>query len=765
MSSNVKSWRSTRRSLTAPARGATAMLLILAGLLGVSQTISAADGEFINISTRAYVGTGEEVMIGGFIVRDAPRRVAIHALGPELANRGVSNALADPVLRVIDTTDPDNHTELMFNDDWNDSQGQILLDIWGSALPFATGSKGSAAVLTLEPGSYTAIVEGKNGTSGVALVEIWKLDSPGADGNFANISARAVVRAGDEVMIGGFIVRDGPRRVAIHALGPELANRGVSNALADPVLRVVDTTDPDQHTELMVNDDWEDSQGHLLADPGGSPLSFMAGSKSSAAVLTLKPGSYTAIVEGKNGTSGVALVEVHGIDFSRSPNLIFIMADDLGWADVGYNGASFYETPHIDALCASGMKFTSAYPGASNCMPSRSCIVSGMYITRTQMWTPGGEAKGNAAYMKFLVPRRGDDAGDGIFPSKEVMDPSVTSIAEVLNSAGYRTARFGKWHLGPDNQGFHLSDPNGLGGSEKNYYDDIDVEETLTDAVVSYIAENAGRPFFIYLNYWDVHTPIKTRPEVIAKYEEKLAGGTWDKPWNPTYAAMIEAVDTGVGRIREAVQAQGLAANTLIVFTSDNGGFSGATWNDPLKGAKGAFYEGGIRVPACMSWPGVIDAGSACDTPVTGVDFLPTFARLAGANLPTRQPVDGQSIVPLMLGKSALENRSIFWHYPLYLAGTQYNTVVNVYSTDLPYWRATPCSVIRRGDWKLMQFFEDDSVQLFNLKEDIGESRDLSESEPEITATLLEELQAWQMDTRAVIPSVLNPDFNPGQGE
>ena len=430
-----------------------------------------------------------------------------------------------------------------------------------------------------------------------------------------------------------------------------------------------------------------------------------------------------------------------GQDLPPKPNLIFIMADDLGWADVGYNGASFYETPHIDALCASGMKFNSAYPGASNCMPSRSCIVSGMYITRTQMWTPGGKAKGETAYMKFLVPRKEDDAGDDIFPSKMSMDPSVTSIAEVLNSAGYKTARFGKWHLGPDTQGFDLSDPNGLGGPERSYYSDIDVEETLTDRVVTFIAGNATRPFFIYLNYWDVHTPIKARPEVTAKYEKKLADRQWDKPWNATYAAMVEAVDTGIGRIREAVQAQGLAGKTLIVFTSDNGGHSGATWCEPLKGAKGAFYEGGIRVATCMSWPGVIEAGSVCETPITGVDYLPTFAQLAGANLPTHQPVDGQSIVPLILGKSALENRSIFWHYPLYLAGGQYNRVVDVHGTDMPYWRATPCSVIRQGDWKLIQFFEDDSVKLFNLKEDFGEKYDRAPSEPERAARLLEELR------------------------
>jgi arylsulfatase A-like enzyme len=447
----------------------------------------------------------------------------------------------------------------------------------------------------------------------------------------------------------------------------------------------------------------------------------------------------------------------------KKPNIIYIMADDLGWSDVGYNGAKFYETPNIDALRASGMEFTSAYPGAANCMPSRSCIISGMYVTRTQMWTPGTKSKGKKEYMKFLVPRIADDKGDGVFPSKINLDPSVTSIAEVMNTAGYRTAHFGKWHMGPDTQGFDVSDPNGVGGPVKNYYGQVGVTETLSEGTVKFIEESKDAPFFVYLCYWDVHSPIRGHDHVKEKYDKKLANGNWDREWNTTYAAMIEAVDNGVGQIRQAVKDAGIVEDTLIVFTSDNGGASFATWCDPLKGAKGAFYEGGIRVANCMSWPGVIEAGSVCDTPITGVDYMPSFAELGGARLPKNQPVDGGSFVPLLTGDKALTNRSIFWHYPLYLQGSDYNQVVNVYGTEKPYWRATPCSVIRKGDWKLIQFFEDDSIQLFNLKDDLGEQTDLAKSNPKKAQALLKELKAWQQETKAVIPSELNPDFNPNE--
>lgn len=459
--------------------------------------------------------------------------------------------------------------------------------------------------------------------------------------------------------------------------------------------------------------------------------------------------------------ASVALIS--SISFvSGKPNIVFVIADDLGWSDVGYNGASFYETPRIDALSKQGMAFSNAYPGASNCMPSRAIIMTGTYITRTQMWTPGSRAKGKIEHMRFLVPRRGDSKGDGIIPSSEILDPSFITLPEVLKKSGYLSAHFGKWHLGPNGHGFDINDTNGLGADlSKKYYNDINATRTLTDAAIDFVITESKTesPFFLYLAYWDVHTPLVAEKSLVQKYKRKLAGKSWDHDWNPTYAAMIETVDTNVGRLYQAIQSAGIADDTLFIFTSDNGGHAGATPNAPLRGAKGAFYEGGIRVPTFAVWPSEIEANSICDTPISGVDYLPTFAALAKAPTPTRQPVDGRSIVPLLRGESALEDRSIFWHYPLYLQGNGYNLVVPIHGTDRLYWRATPCSVIRKGDWKLIQYFESGKIELFNLNKDLEEQRELSKSHPEKAEDLLHELKRWQRNTHAVIPTTLNPDF------
>ncbi len=445
---------------------------------------------------------------------------------------------------------------------------------------------------------------------------------------------------------------------------------------------------------------------------------------------------------------------------AQKPNIVFILADDLGWSDVAFNGGKvhkhFYETPNLDQLAAAGMVFSRAYSGGPNCLPMRACLLSGMYTPRTQIWTPGGRSKGPVKNMKLLVPRQADKLGD-VFPSKLELDPAVVSVAETLNDAGYATGRFGKWHVGSDHQGFDVSDYNGKGATSGKYYGNIDVHEWLTDASCQFIESHREEPFFLYLSHWDVHTPIRARKQVTAKYQAKLESGEWDRKWNPTYAAMIEAVDKSVGRVRGKLEELGLTDNTLVIFSSDNGG-TPITTMKPLRGAKGALYEGGIRVPTCMAWPEVIEPGSSCDTPVTSVDFMPTFAELAAAKLPTDQPVDGVSIAPLLRGE-AIAERSIFWHFPLYLTGSGEGKVVPIFGTTDGYWRGVPASAMCRGDWKLIHFFEDDTIRLYNLADDVGESNDLADSKPEVAAQLLSELKAWQVATGAVIPNQHNPLF------
>ena len=276
-------------------------------------------GRIVNLSTRAVVQTGDEVMIGGFIIQDGTRLALIQARGPELADLGVDNALADPVLTIINTTDPNNFVELAVNDNWEDTQGDEIREIWGDHLNLGAGSLSSAAVLTLGPGNYTAKVEGKDGATGVAIVEVYGIESAGDEGKIVNMSTRALVQTGEEVMIGGFIIGGGDQIGLIQARGPELVDYGITNALADPVLTITNTTDPNNPIELMVNDNWEDTQGDEIRDFFGGAPSLSPGSLSSGAILLLGPGNYTAKVEGKDGGSGIAIVEVLGRE-APSPN-------------------------------------------------------------------------------------------------------------------------------------------------------------------------------------------------------------------------------------------------------------------------------------------------------------------------------------------------------------------------------------------------------------------------------------------------------------
>lgn len=458
-----------------------------------------------------------------------------------------------------------------------------------------------------------------------------------------------------------------------------------------------------------------------------------------------------------------ARAEESGKAAPARPNFVFIMADDLGWKDVGYAGAEFFETPNIDRLAAAGMVFTAAYSGGPNCSPTRACLMTATYTPRHHIYTPGGKAKGNPKFMRLLVPAAGrknqqlQQLAAKQFPITNTLDPKFVCIPEVLKSAGYVSARLGKWHLGPDTQGFDLSSANGLGGPDGSYYGDIHVAEQLTDRALRFLDENRDRPFFLYVAHWDVHSPHRARPDVVARYRRKLQAIPPDKRrnFNPVYAAMIEAVDRSVGRIVARIDELGLAERTLIVFTSDNGGLPSVSQLEPLRGQKGSLFEAGIRVPMCMRWSGVIEPGSRCDTPVTSVDFLPTFASLAGAELPQSQPVDGVDISPLLRGRPIAE-RAIFWHYPLYLQGI--GLTISLPDGRKYSWRGFPSTAMRRGKWKLIEFHETDTVALYDLQHDPGERKNLARKYPEIAARLRAELDAWQDATHAPVPTIPNPE-------
>lgn len=457
------------------------------------------------------------------------------------------------------------------------------------------------------------------------------------------------------------------------------------------------------------------------------------------------------------------LVSHCSADAADQPNIIFIMADDLGWQDVGYIGAEFFETPNIDQFAAQGMTFTSAYSGGPNCAPTRACLMSGTYTPRHHIYTPGGKAKGNPEFMRLLVPAKSrkdkalEKKAAAQFPITNSLDPKFVCIPEILGPAGYRTARLGKWHLGEDTQGFDLSSANGNGGPGGSFYGNVDVAEQLTDRAVKFIEDNRDGPFFLYLTHWDVHVPHRARKDIVKRYQAKLDALPKEqrKNFNPVYAAMIEAVDRSVGRVAAKVDELGIADNTLIVFISDNGGLPSVSQLDPLRGSKGSLFEAGVRVPACMRWTGTIKPKTTCNTPITSVDFLPTFAKLAGGQLPTTQPIDGTDISPLLHGKNIPE-RSIFWHFPLYLRGV--GLTIDVPGGKTYSWRGFPSTSLRRGDWKMIEFHEDDTVGLYNLKEDPGEQNNLAASMPDRVAQLRGELNQWQATTNAPIPTEPNPN-------
>lgn len=426
----------------------------------------------------------------------------------------------------------------------------------------------------------------------------------------------------------------------------------------------------------------------------------------------------------------------------KRPNFVFILIDDLGWTDLRFMGSRYYETPRIDRFAGEGVVFTNAYSNAPNCAPTRACLMSGQYSPRHGVYTVGTSERGPSQRRK-LIP---------IANTEELGREHVT-LAEALKPAGYACACFGKWHLGnrrpylPQDRGFDAVWDRTRSGHflEHGEY----LADRLTREALDFMVANRDRPFFLYLSHHAVHTPLQAKSELVEKYERKPPSGPHK---DPTYAAMIESVDESVGRVLDKLDELGLTEDTAVFFFSDNGGFGNATAMDPLRGSKGMLYEGGIRVPAIIRWPGKVAGGRACDVPIIGLDFYPTILEMAGVKPPVGYVLDGESLVPLLQGTGSLRREAIFWHYPVYL---------EPYNPNQWPWRTTPAGAIRKGNWKLIEFFEDDRIELYNLQDDIGEKNDLAAVMPEKARELHRTLLDWRAALNAPVPRSLNPEFDP----
>jgi arylsulfatase A len=434
------------------------------------------------------------------------------------------------------------------------------------------------------------------------------------------------------------------------------------------------------------------------------------------------------------------------------PNIVLILADDLGWTDLSCYGSDFYETPHIDRLARDGMKFTQAYSACTVCSPTRAAILTGKYPARLHVtdWIPGLPPEN----PKLLVP-----SWTKYLPLEEI------TAARSLRSIGYVTASIGKWHLGgeeyyPEKHGFEVNIAGSSAPAPPSYFAPYKIAtlpdgpkgEYLTDRIgdeaVRFIEQQKEKPFFLYLPQFAVHMPIQGKEALMQKYRAKKRPG--QKQTNAIYAAMIESMDDSVGRIRRKLDELKLADRTIVIFASDNGGRVPTTSNHPLRVGKGSCYEGGTRVPLIVHWPGVTRPGSVCETPVISMDLHPTILEIAGLKEAARKSVDGANLEPVLRQAGELKRDALFWHYPHYqhyqLGGT------------------TPYGAIRAGDFKLIEFFDDMRVELYNLREDIGEQRNLASALPAKAAELRERLHSWRKEVGAQMPS-RNPNYDPSKPE
>jgi arylsulfatase A len=437
---------------------------------------------------------------------------------------------------------------------------------------------------------------------------------------------------------------------------------------------------------------------------------------------------------------------------AAQPNIVLFLIDDLGWTDLGFAGSTLYRTPHVDHLAQQGMRFTAAYSACTVCSPTRAAVLAGKYPARLHLtdWIAGHQRP----FAKLQIP-----AWRQFLPLEEV------TIAEALKRADYATATIGKWHLGgepyaPEKQGFDLNFGGDHRGQPPSYFFPYGLPgvttgakgeyltDRLTDESLRFIDAHRERPFFLYFPHYAVHTPIQAPAALVEKYRARVKPG--DPHDNAAYAAMIEAVDQSVGRVLARLDELKLTQRTIVIFTSDNGGNLGGgrqriTSNAPLRLGKGSAYEGGVRVPLVVRWPGVTRAGSTCDVPVISVDLYPTLLSAAGIAPQSTQVLDGESLVPLLKEAGELKRDAIYWHYPHYHPGS-----------------ATPYGAVRQGDYKLIEFYEDGHLELYNLKDDLSESHDLASRQPQRAADMRRKLDDWRRQVAAQMPTP-NPNYDPAR--
>jgi len=440
----------------------------------------------------------------------------------------------------------------------------------------------------------------------------------------------------------------------------------------------------------------------------------------------------------------------------EKPNIVLIVADDLGWSDLSYMGSEYYETPNIDKLSKSGMTFYNGYASSANCAPSRATMLSGKYHTEHGIYTVRNSDRGSRKTRK-IIP----------IETKTTLDLDFFVIPEMLKEMGYINGHFGKWHLGdvgfhPEQSGFDVNIGGNKHGGPGGYfapYPNPELEnepkgEYLTDRigdeVVKFIDINKENNFFAYVPFFSVHTPIQSKPDYQKKYSNKDSNEYHNRA---DYAGMIQSLDENIGKILDKIDALNLSENTLIIFTSDNGGIRAISNQYPLRAGKGSYYEGGIKVPMIFSWKGKIEAKTESYERVSNLDFYPTIKKLVGYN--ESIDLDGEDLTPIFKGEK-LKKRELYFHFPVYLEPYR----VQLDSGTDPLFRTRPGTVIIKDNWKLHHYYEDNKFELYDLEKDVSESENLSEIKKEKKNELLIDLNNWRKTNNAPIPSRLNPYYD-----